>query len=146
MLSFDISQDLLPKKWRFSRHFLRKAADAFHGALPKAQGEVHVHVVNENEIRRLNRMHRGKDSVTDVLSFPSGDLPIFGELGDVLICYAQAECQAEGDIALELTDLLVHGILHILGYDHELPADAEVMFHLQDKIVAEILCSPSVNS
>lgn len=139
MITFDVSQDLLPKKWRFSRQFFLKAAKAFADALPSAEGELHLHIVNESEIRRLNRMHRGKDKVTDVLSFPSGDLPIFGELGDVLICFEQAERQAEGDIPLELCDLLVHGTLHVLGYDHEVPADAEVMFPLQDKIVGDIL-------
>ncbi|NBS67714.1 rRNA maturation RNase YbeY [bacterium] len=139
MITFDVAQDLLPKKWRFSRQFLLRVTKAFADALPEAKGEVHVHVVNEAEIRRLNRMHRGKDKITDVLSFPAGDLPIFGALGDVLICFEQAERQAEGDISLELTDLLVHGILHVLGYDHEMPADAEVMFPLQDKIVGEVL-------
>lgn len=139
MITFDIAQELLPKKWRFSRQFLDKLAKAFEKELPNAQGDVHVHVVDEQEIRRLNRMHRGKDKVTDVLSFPSGDLPIFGELGDVIICYAQAERQAEGDVPLELADLLVHGILHLLGYDHEAPADAEEMFPLQDRLVAAVL-------
>lgn len=139
MLTFDVDQDLLPKKWRFSRPFLLRVAKTFASVLPKAEGNVHVHVVTEEEIRRLNRMHRGKDKITDVLSFPSGDLPIFGEVGDVLICYEQAERQAEGDVQLELADLLVHGTLHVLGYDHEEPQDAEVMFPLQDKIVGEIL-------
>lgn len=139
MLTFDVSQDLIPKKWRFSRQFLEKAAKAFYEVLPDAAGEVHVHAVSEEEIRRLNRTHRGKDKVTDVLSFPSGDLPIFADVGDVLICYPQAERQAGGDIALELADLLVHGILHLLGYDHEAPVDAEEMFPLQDKIVGMIL-------
>ncbi len=139
MIIFDITQDLLPKKWRISRQFFLKAAKVFAHVLPNTQGKVHVHIVSEEEIRRLNRMHRGKDKVTDVLSFPSGDLPIFGELGDVLICFDQAERQADGDINLELTDLFVHGTLHLLGYDHEIPADAEVMFPLQDRIVGEIL-------
>lgn len=139
MITFNVSQDLLPKKWRFSRQFFLKAARAFALALPEAKGELHLHIVNESEIRRLNRMHRGKDKVTDVLSFPSGDLPIFGELGDVLICFAQAERQAEGDIPLELCDLFVHGTLHVLGYDHEDSQDAEIMFPLQDKIVRDIV-------
>lgn len=139
MITFDVAQDLIPKKWRFSRQFFDTLTRVFEKELPKAHGEVHVQAVSEEEIRRLNRMHRGKDKVTDVLSFPSGDLPIFGKLGDVLICYAQAERQAEGDIPLELTDLLVHGILHLLGYDHETPVDAEEMFPLQDKIVGAVL-------
>jgi probable rRNA maturation factor len=139
MITFDVTQELIPKKWRFSRQFLQKVAKIFEKHLPSATGVVHVHAVSEEEIRRLNRMHRGKDKVTDVLSFPSGDLPIFGELGDVIICYSQAERQAEGDVTLELVDLLVHGILHLLGYDHEAPADAEEMFPLQDQIVGTVL-------
>lgn len=139
MITFDVAQELIPKKWRFSRQFLDNLTKACEKELPGAHGEVHLHAVGEEEIRRLNRMHRGKDKVTDVLSFPSGDLPVFGELGDVIICYAQAERQAEGDISLELADLLVHGILHLLGYDHEVPADAEEMFPLQDRIVAAVL-------
>ena len=139
MITVEIVQDRIPKKWRFSRQFLQKLINAFHEVLPEVKGKVHIHAVDEEEIRRLNRMHRGKDKITDVLSFPSGGLPIFGELGDVLICYAQAERQAEGDIALELTDLAVHGILHVLGYDHEVPIDAEVMFPLQDTLVGKIL-------
>jgi probable rRNA maturation factor len=58
----------------------------------------------------------------------------------VLISYPQAERQAEdGDIELELADLLVHGILHLMGHDHERAEDADKMFPLQDAIVAEIL-------
>lgn len=131
----------MPKKWRFSRQFLQHVAQIYTKALPSAHGRIHIHVVSEEEIRRLNRMYRGKDRVTDVLSFPSGDLPVFGELGDILVCAAQAERQAEGDMVLELTDLLVHGTLHLLGYDHETPQDAEKMFPLQDAIVAQILRS-----
>lgn len=139
MITFDVSQELIPKKWRFSRQFFLRVTASFSRALPEAGGEVHVHAVDEDEIRRLNRMHREKDAVTDVLSFPSGDAPIFGELGDVIICFPQAERQSGGDVPLELADLLVHGILHLLGYDHERPSDAEEMFPLQDRIVGEIL-------
>lgn len=137
MITFEIVQDLLPKKWRFSRQHLSRLSNACASALPEARGNVHVHIIDEHEMQRLNRIHRGKDKVTDVLSFPSGDAPIFGELGDVLICFTQAERQADGDVELELVDLLVHGILHLLGYDHETAKDAEVMFPLQDRIVGK---------
>ena len=141
MIVFDVEQKRLPKPWQFSDAFLVRTAHVFATVLPHVQGEVHVHVVDDEEIRRLNRMHRGKDKVTDVLSFPSGDVAIFGHLGDVIISFAQAERQAEGDIELELVDLLIHGTLHLLGYDHEEPADAEEMFPLQDRIVGEVLSS-----
>lgn len=141
MMHFNVSQAEVPAAHRFQRTRLAKLAQGFAKHLPhQADGTVEVAFISDLEIRRLNRMYRDKDKVTDVLSFPSGDLELTGQLGDVLISYAQAVRQAEdGDIELELADLLVHGILHLLGYDHERPEDAEVMFPLQDKLVAEAL-------
>ena len=91
----------------------------------------------------LNREHRGKDEPTDVLSFPideDDDLDgVTRLLGDVVICVPVAERQAAeqgvepGD---ELVDLLVHGVLHLLGYDHE--TDDGEMLARQDAIVADL--------
>ena len=141
MISFDVYQREVPAKHRISRARLAKLSRAFAKHVPgQSEGKVDVSFISDEEIRRLNRMYRGKDKVTDVLSFAAGDRGVSGQLGDVLISYPQAVRQAEdGDIELELTDLLVHGILHLMGHDHELPADADVMFPLQDTIVAEIL-------
>lgn len=139
MIQLEVHDDLVPGAARLAPERYAKIADAVHALLPQApDGVLAVTFVTDDEIRRLNRMYRNKDAVTDVLSFASG-LP-GGELGDVLIAFAQAERQAEdGDIELECADLVVHGILHVLGYDHERPEDAEVMFPLQDAIVARIL-------
>ena len=140
MITFDLDQELVPSPERFSPRALAKIARAFDKEFKgKLEGTVTVTFVDETEIRRLNRMYRKKDKVTDVLSFPSGDAELSHYLGDVLICLDQAVRQAEGDLELELTDLLVHGILHVLGYDHEKPTDAEVMFPLQDRVVAQSL-------
>ncbi len=140
MITFDVVQSLIPAKSRFSKARLKTIAHAFDEQLPKPPtGVISLSIVKDEEIRRLNRMYREKDKVTDVLSFPSAD-DLSGYLGDVVISYDQAVRQAEdGDIELELTDLLVHGILHVLGYDHELAKDAEEMFPLQDAIVAASL-------
>lgn len=101
--------------------------------------------VTRSQIQRYNRDYRGKDKPTDVLSFPTGPLPKglvapeAAELGDVLICPAQARPQAKdfgGTYAQELERLTVHGVLHLFGYDHETGArDAEKMFSLQEKIL-----------
>ncbi len=141
MISFDLYQSAVPVAERFTRARLAKLSQAFSRHVPaQVTGKVDVSFISDEEIRRLNRMYRGKDAVTDVLSFASGDGGVSGQLGDVLISYPQAARQAEdGDIELELADLLTHGILHLLDYDHEQAADADVMFPLQDKIVAEIL-------
>jgi probable rRNA maturation factor len=108
----------------------------------KAEGvdnaESSVEFVGEGRIRALNGEYRGKDQVTDVLSFPLEDA---GEgpgtaaaggpagpprlLGDVVVCARQALRQARADAlppALELAVLLVHGTLHLLGFDHEIDA------------------------
>jgi len=141
MISFDCQQELIPKGDRFTKPALNKIAQAFDVALlKKITGIVSVSFVEDLEIRRLNRMYRKKDKVTDVLSFGSPDGDRSGYLGDVIISYQQAVRQAEDeDLELELTDLLVHGILHVLGYDHEQAEDADEMFPLQDKIVAAVL-------
>jgi probable rRNA maturation factor len=85
----------------------------------RASGAVTVAVVPDARVRSLNRQYRGKDSVTDVLSFPAGEP---GELGDVVIAAGVAGRQARQaghPIAVELRVLALHGLLHLLGYDHE---------------------------
>ncbi len=95
--------------------------------------ELAVEFVGERRIRALNREYRDRDEVTDVLSFPleeaeespGADDPSPRLLGDVLVCPRQALRQALGDDlppGVELAVLLVHGTLHLLGYDHEVDA------------------------
>ena len=84
--------------------------------------------MDEHEIRRLNREQRGRDEPTDVLSFPvDGAGPAAGprELGDVVVCPARSR---------DVVEVVVHGVLHLCGYDHE--TDAGEMLALQDRIVA----------
>lgn len=75
--------------------------------------------VSNNEIRRLNKVYRRQDKVTDVLSFNLGDEKV---LGEVLICLDRARRQSQEaghSLQTELKVLVIHGILHLLGYDHE---------------------------
>lgn len=87
-------------------------------------------------------MYRSKDTVTDVLSFSyigqtTGESD---QLGDIVISVDQAKRQSQdGDLELELADLIIHGILHVLGYDHEQAKDAKEMFPLQDRLVKNLL-------
>ncbi len=102
-----------------------------------AGAEVAVEFVGERRIRALNARHRGLDQATDVLSFPleeaheppafsvDGDEPPPRLLGDVVVCARQALRQARRDNvppAFELSLLVVHGVLHLLGHDHEVDA------------------------
>lgn len=145
MISFDFNQSLVPAAHRLSRARLAKIAKALALAVPaQATGQVAVSFVDDAEIKRLNRMYRHKDQVTDVLAFPAGakitEIDQEHLLGDVLIDYAQAVRQAEAeDIELELVDLLIHGILHLMGFDHIKAEDAQIMFPLQDTIIANSL-------
>ncbi len=91
--------------------------------------EVSVSFVSEKEIKDLNKLHRNKDMVTDVLSFPLGENGIYEKnpktgasiLGDVVICVKRACEQAKSyghNIQREISFLTVHSMFHLLGYDH----------------------------
>jgi probable rRNA maturation factor len=101
-----------------------------------------IEFVGESQMRALNAEHRELDEVTDVLAFPldgRDDLPdgLERQLGDVVICHAQARRQA-GEAGVppldELRTLVVHGLLHLLGHDHE--ADDGAMLARQEELRA----------
>jgi probable rRNA maturation factor len=89
----------------------------------KAAGTVTVVLTTDRRIRTLNRTWRGIDKATDVLSFPAGDDPgPDRHLGDLVIARETAARQARAEghsLATELRVLALHGLLHLLGYDHE---------------------------
>ncbi len=103
-----------------------------------------VRVTNDQEIQDLNQRYRGIDQVTDVLSFATDffDPDLDSRyLGDVIISYPQAENQAakrDHSSSDELQLLVVHGVLHLLGYDHAAKSEKEIMWSLQDQILAEL--------
>ena len=85
----------------------------------RARGAVTVAIVPDARVRTLNKQYRRKDAATDVLSFPSGEK---GYLGDVVIAAGVARRQARDAghaVQTELRVLALHGLLHLLGYDHE---------------------------
>jgi len=90
-------------------------------APPRARGGVTVALVSDTDMRRLNRQYRGKNRVTDVLSF-SARASEGGFLGDIVIARGLAAAQARRaghPVAVEFRVLALHGLLHLLGYDHE---------------------------
>jgi probable rRNA maturation factor len=90
------------------------------------KGEVTIAIVSDRRMRSLNRMFRGKDDTTDVLSFPiEPDDLTPGALGDIVIAAGVARRQAAEQghaLGTELRVLALHGLLHLLGYDHETDA------------------------
>ena len=109
--------------------------------------ELCIKAVDEQTIAELNEKWMEKEGPTDVLAFPMDELrpglvnedPEEGVLGDIMLCPAIAERQGEaaghGTLA-EIELLTVHGILHLLGYDHAEPEEHREMFGLQDDLLA----------
>lgn len=106
-----------------------------------------ITLVGDREIQVLNREHRGKDKPTDVLSFPIYEpgerSPHDGErlLGDVVISVDTARRQAadyDAPLQNEIYRLLIHGILHVLGHDHEEPAERQAMEAEERRLAAAI--------
>ncbi|MGE0865354.1 MAG: rRNA maturation RNase YbeY [Vicinamibacterales bacterium] len=97
--------------------WLQKAAPA------AARGDVSIAVVSDRRMRALNRQFRGKDAATDVLSFPATHMPgVSSFLGDIVIASGVATRQAREaghSVGTELKVLALHGLLHLMGYDHD---------------------------
>lgn len=110
--------------------------------------EVTVTLTDDADIRILNRDYRQKDKPTNVLSFPiwekMQDIPVNSgpqPLGDIIIAFETIQREArEQDKALKdhFTHMLVHGFLHLLGYDHIIDSDAEEMEALEAKILRKM--------
>jgi probable rRNA maturation factor len=117
------------------------AAEASLAHLPDASaGDLVILLTNDDEVRALNARFRGKDQPTNVLSFPAGDNP-HGHLGDVAlalgVCAAEASAQGK-PLADHLRHLVTHGVLHLVGYDHQDDGEAEAMEALEREILATL--------
>jgi probable rRNA maturation factor len=138
-----------------SRNLNRWAQAATVKQLPRVDKELAltIRVVGAAESRRLNRTWRNKDKPTNVLSFPAAPLSPgnkgepprfpakeFSELGDLAICapVVAREAREQGkSLQAHWAHMVVHGVLHLLGYDHETDRDAEVMEARETKILAQ---------
>lgn len=134
--------DLTPKFYRsvineIIRHFAKK--NIRNKKLLTTKAEVTVVLLSAAEMRRLNNQFRKKNNPTDILSFDSQDEKSLGEL---LLCMDVLRKQAlenEHSLKYEVTYMLIHGILHLLGYDHEASkAEEKLMFRIQDACFAEV--------
>lgn len=118
------------------------ASAALAAAADPGEHELSVLLADDAEIRALNRAWRGKDQPTNVLSFPAGAPTVNGAprlLGDVALAYetvAREAAEQGKSLADHFRHLLVHGVLHLLGHDHEEEEAAERMEGLERKILA----------
>lgn len=123
-------------------------ADALSKRLPDVAGVVALALADDAMVRDLNARFRNQDKPTNVLSFPSGEesgpeaqLCPDTQLGDVILAAEtlRREAAAEAKPAADhFTHLVIHGILHLLGYDHESVVDAERMERLETAILADL--------
>lgn len=100
--------------------------------------ECAVIFVGDTRMQTLNRLHRGADRATDVLAFPGEE----GELGDIVIAVPYVHRQARRfsvPFKEECARMLIHGVLHLLGYDHHQEREASKMFRLQEAVLNDIL-------
>jgi len=124
-----------------------KLREKFQEALQQlkvSESEVTIVLDSNKKLRELKYLYLGKDEIPDVLSFTSGEInPETGNiyLGDIVISLEKANYQAEVNnhsIELEILTLVVHGLLHLLNYDHSIESDAKTMFDKQDRILEDI--------
>jgi probable rRNA maturation factor len=120
------------------------AQEAAHAALDEAaadgEGEIVVLLTNDAEVQALNVRFRAKDAPTNVLSFPAPPTAV-GSLGDIAlalgVCTREAGEQGKS-LAFHFQHLVAHGVLHLLGYDHEDDAEAEAMEALERTVMARL--------
>jgi probable rRNA maturation factor len=129
-VQYRVPREGLPTPARFRRW-------ASAGLLEAAQ--VTLRLVGEDEGRALNRDYRGKDYATNVLTFPYADTAVLS--GDIAVCVPvvlhEARSQSKAPDA-HFAHLVVHGMLHLQGFDHEVPEEAELMETIETEIVTRL--------
>lgn len=127
------------------KHLVKAVQAAYASCTPlQVEAEVSLLLCDDSQIRELNSNWRGKDSATNVLSFPL-DQPFHGEgakhLGDIVLAFETVEREAgekKIPVGQHTAHLVVHGLLHLLGHDHENARDAEEMERLEVEILATL--------
>ena len=105
--------------------------------------ELNIRIVAEEEMSQLHLQWMDLPGPTDVMSFPMDELKPnskakgSGIIGDIVLCPAFAAKNGKQSLEMELELLTVHGVLHLLGFDHEIIDEEKVMFKLQDDLLAE---------
>ncbi len=103
---------------------LCKAVETVLNEEKEKNKKISIALVEEEEIKKLNRIYRGKNSVTDVLAFSYGEKDF---LGEVILCPARIESNKGEDFTKEICRVTIHGALHLLGYDHRNNEEEELM-------------------
>jgi probable rRNA maturation factor len=132
-----VASEAWTKNLRGAKAVCRRAALAALGKHKKPV-ELSILLTTDSASRKLNALYRGKDKPTNVLSFPAGDSLM---LGDIAVAYGVTAREAKTEhktLTAHLSHLVVHGVLHLLGYDHEDEKDAVTMERRERKILADL--------
>lgn len=126
-----------------SQEDIEKWAGAVLDSGPVSGAEVSFRIVGLDEGAFLNEYYRQKSGPTNVLSFPMSCPTEIGSrlLGDIVICaplVKQEACEQNKELKLHWSHLVVHGVLHLLGFDHEDDCDAKIMEEMEIKILAKM--------
>ena len=126
-------------KWRTHRGLAARLTSAAEAArkVARLKGGFTILLAGDRKLRALNHGFRGKDKPTNVLSFPGAD----GYAGDIALAYGvtRREAKAAGKTVTDhATHLVVHGVLHLAGHDHERPKEARAMEGLEVKILGRL--------
>jgi len=127
---------------------LDKFSNIFQNYLVSQNNKVDLTIVGDEIIQKLNKKYRQKDKVTDVLSFANHEVleefPVINKddfLGEVLMSYPQIQRQSvenKIDLEKEFYLMIIHGVLHLLGYDHIKDEEAVQMEQLEDSLLLEL--------
>lgn len=134
-------------RWKGLAPTVRRAGEAALAAMRIKQSALTILLTNDAEMKTLNHTYRGKNKATNVLSFANGSeersangKPV-KNLGDVVLAYETLAREAAAQNKLlkaHLTHLTIHGVLHLLGHDHEIEKEAKRMESLEIKILARM--------
>lgn len=134
------------KRLPLSKKRLLRTAEIVLKRVRRPNGSVSIHCIGDDRMHTLNRVYRGIDRPTDVLSFAAGEgimkKESGEEIGDIFLSIPYLERQARRvgvPVEEECMRMLIHGILHAVGYDHGKKKDAAIMFALQEDILHHAL-------
>jgi len=126
---------IIGNTYKIKHDLLERVAEATFSFMNKKDGDIELKFISTKKMTELNLGYRGINKPTDVLSFNISDSPLVGQ---IFICYTYTVKQAASicnDLSNEFCLLLVHGILHIYGFDHNTEKEAEIMQSLERKIL-----------
>lgn len=129
-------------RWKGLGPTVKRAGELVLRQQRKTKATLTILLTNDAEVRALNRDYRGKDKPTNVLSFPDGSVMNgITQLGDIALAYetlAREAAEQGKKLKHHLAHLTIHGVLHLLGYDHETAREAKAMETLEIQLLATI--------